>query len=136
MVEQPRVVDKSVRTEGVKQPMTWENLSRLKRLNYVSLNVYTLHKEEKRHHLSLSRNGNDKFSTVIPTLFLAEKHMALINDVETYHRKLTRTPPSKSIDIKFCKIFFSSVPTTVYLSPHECQYVLCRHFSFLMKMKR
>lgn len=121
MVEQPRVIEQLVKTDGVEQPVTWEDLSKLERLNHISLNVYTLHKEENRYHFSVSRKENEKYSTVIPLLILDEKHMMLIKDVESYYRKLTRTPPSRSNDTKFCKICFCSVPATIDMSAHECR---------------
>ncbi|XP_050710168.1 uncharacterized protein LOC126994942, partial [Eriocheir sinensis] len=118
-VERPTSCRKWVKSDGVASPVSWESLSKLEHLNRVSLYVYTLHKSDDRYHLSLSRKGNGRFSTVIPLLLLGGKHMTLIKDLESYYKKLTRRPMKS--DQQFCTICFSSLPRTVNLRDHHCQ---------------
>jgi len=82
VVERPTGCERWVKTDGVMSPVSWESLSKLEQLNRVSLHVYTLHRSDDRYNLSLSRKGNDRFSSVIPLLLLGGKHMALIKNVE------------------------------------------------------
>ncbi|MPC50760.1 hypothetical protein E2C01_044590 [Portunus trituberculatus] len=111
--------EKYVKLGRVACPVTWESLAQLERLNQFSLDVYTLNKSGEMFYLTLSRKGTRRFPEMVPLLLLGGRHMALIKDVEKLHRKLTRSnPPSEGY--QFCKICFSSIPTSASLSDHQC----------------
>ena len=111
--------EKFITRGRLQNPVTWENLSQLERLNILSINVYTLTKSGERYYLTMSRKGSLKYRAVVPLLLLGGRHMTLIKNVEKLYRKLTRSRPTLE-GYQFCKICFTLFPNSLNLSDHEC----------------
>ena len=80
--------EKFITRGRLQNPVTWENLSQLERLNNLSINVYTLTKSGERYYLTMSRKGSLKYRAVVPLLLLSGRHMTLIKNVKKIIQKI------------------------------------------------
>lgn len=89
--------------------------------HYRDLTVY-LYKSTLYHtiHLSLSWKGSTKYAPVIPLHLVANKHMALIKNLEQFYRRLTRSVPTPE-GYSFCRICFNTFLQSGNMTLHECK---------------
>ena len=106
-----------VRWDDITFPVKWEDISKIERLNEVSIYVYEISKEEGEECISLVRRGcgNSNFHFVPLLFFESESHFCLITNFNKFVGNYLR----KKKNAFFCRNCLSALSDIHKCSDHE-----------------